>query len=178
MVDQKLEGSIQDIKEFMDMWVKFFDNVTSARKMENPAAKEEADFLAIKSSIARRHEIIKSTLPKEDNRLDPNTMNILSSAISLDGVRTASDMAFKKIENEWHRAYISINETLGALENRRAQIAGISQMDIFMQKLRRQWYMIVLVLIAAGLGAWYMADRTGFMDAFRNIQSWIQKQIG
>ncbi len=64
-------------------------------------------------------------------------MNIVSQAISLDSVRSSSEVAMKKLENEWHRAYISINETLGGLENKREELAKVTAVGAALQRFQK-----------------------------------------
>ena len=62
MVDPKLEKNIEGSRIFMDLWVKFYDLMVSARKREQITAKDEADFLAVKSELARRHKVLQHLL--------------------------------------------------------------------------------------------------------------------
>jgi hypothetical protein len=48
-------------------------------------------------------------------------MNIISGATNLEAIYSQSEVAIKKLQNEWHRAFISINETLGGLEDKKAR---------------------------------------------------------
>lgn len=136
MVDPKLEKNIEGTRIFMDLWVRFYDQLVSARKREQVDSKEEADFLAVKSELARRHKVLQQGLGA-DYGLDANTMNIVSQAISLDAVKSSSDVAMKKLENEWHRAYISINETLGSLENKREEMAAVTSFSAAMGNFQK-----------------------------------------
>ena len=73
---------------------------------------------------------------------------------------------------------IAINETLGALENRKAQFAGISQMDVLTQKVKGMWYLVVLAVIVLGLGGWYVADKQSFKETLKMITGAINNLIG
>ena len=136
MVDPKLEKSVEYTRIFMDLWVKFYDLLISARKREQITPKDEADFLAVKSELARRHKVLQLTLG-QDYGLDVNTMNIVSQAISLDSAQSSSEVAMKKLENEWHRAYITINETLGSLENKREELASVTAFGAALQSFQK-----------------------------------------
>ncbi len=135
MVDQKLERNIVATQQFLDLWVRFFDMMVQARRAEKVTQDLEVAFLQVKSELARRHKVLEQNLGV-DYGLDANTMNIIGSAISLDSLCSSSDVAMKKLENEWHRAYIAINETLGILQNRREVLASKTQFDIFMENLK------------------------------------------
>jgi len=136
VIDPKLERCIEETRIFMDLWVKFYDLLIAARKREEIGSKDEADFLAVKSELARRHKVLQHLLG-QDYGLDPNTMNIISQAISLDTIQSGSEIAMKKLENEWHRAYISINETLGVIENRREELAKVTPFGAAMQSFQK-----------------------------------------
>jgi len=168
VVDPKLEKNIEGSRIFMDLWVKFYDLMVSARKREQITPKDEADFLAVKSELARRHKVLQQGLG-QDYGLDANTMNIVSQAISLDGVQSSSDVAMKKLENEWHRAYISINETLGALENRREEMASVTSLGAAMHNFQKNvlgnknaMTLLVILGIAVVVFAVWRANPRGF----------------
>jgi hypothetical protein len=176
VVDPKLEKNIEDSRIFMDLWVKFYDLLVSARKREQTDAKDEADFLAVKSELARRHKVLQKTLG-EDYGLDANTMNIVSQAISLDTVRSSSEVAMKKLENEWHRAYIAINETLGALENKREELARVTPVGAAIQSLQtnvlgNKNVMALIIVIVVVLVVYLMYRSNPSM--FEGITNWYK----
>jgi len=178
VIDAKLEKNIEGTRIFMDLWVKFYDQLVSARKREQISAKDEADFLAVKSEIARRHKVLQQGLG-QDYGLDANTMNIVSQAISLDGVQSSSDVAMKKLENEWHRAYISINETLGALENRREEMASVTSLGAAMHNFQKNvlgnknvMALLIIIGIAVVIFVLYRVNPgmfQGFVKWYKNL---------
>ena len=52
---------------------------------------------------------------QSDYKLDANSVNIVSGATNLESIYAQSGVAVKKLQGEWHRAVISIIETLGAV---------------------------------------------------------------
>jgi len=180
VVDPKLEKNIEGSRIFMDLWVKFYDLMVSARKREQITPKDEADFLAVKSELARRHKVLQQGLG-QDYGLDANTMNIVSQAISLDGVQSSSDVAMKKLENEWHRAYISINETLGALENKREELAKVTAFGAAMQNFQKNvlqnknamvFFAVIVIVVVV-----FMAYRAN-PSMFEGIGDWYRGLFG
>jgi len=176
VVDPKLEKNIEDTRIFMDLWVKFYDLLVSARKREQTDAKDEADFLAVKSELARRHKVLQRTLG-EDYGLDANTMNIVSQAISLDSVRSSSEVAMKKLENEWHRAYIAINETLGVIENKREDLAKVTLVGAAIQSfqtnvLGNKNAMALIIIVVIGLVVFLLYKSNPSM--FENFTKWYK----
>ncbi|MCF6287155.1 MAG: hypothetical protein L3K26_18505, partial [Candidatus Hydrogenedentes bacterium] len=83
-------------------------------------AELETQFLKIKSKLARTHKVLMDALA-DDYNLDNNTMHIVAGATSLEAIYSQSEVAVKKLQTEWHRAFIAINETLGVVDDKRAR---------------------------------------------------------
>lgn len=117
---EQLERRVEMCREFMNDWL-LFNQILSA--YPNPGANKaqlENQFLKIKSKLAREHKVLKDTL-QTDYTIDGNLMNIVAGATSLENIHAQSEVAVKKLQMEWHRAFISINETLGSLEDKKAR---------------------------------------------------------
>ncbi len=113
-----LEHRVELCREFMNDWLLFNQILTTYPNPGVNKAQLENQFLKIKSKLARQHRVLQQTL-LDDYGLDGNTMNIVSGATSLETTYSQSEVALKKLQTEWHRAFISINETLGILENKK-----------------------------------------------------------
>ncbi len=113
-----LEKNVQLCREFMNDWLLFNQILSAYPSPGVNKAQLENQFLKIKSKLARSHRVLKDSLGMDYN-IDGNTMNIVSGATNLESIYSQSEMAVKKLQNEWHRAFISINETLGALEDKK-----------------------------------------------------------
>lgn len=119
VVDQ-MTRRVELCHEFMQDWL-IFNQVLSA--YPSPGVNKallENQFLKIKSKLARAHKVLRDTL-MEDYQIDQNAMNIVSGATNLESIYSQSDVAVKKLQAEWHRAFISINETLGTLEDKKSR---------------------------------------------------------
>ena len=116
----KIEQRCQLVREFMNDWLLFNQILSAYPKPGVNKAELENQFLKVKSKLAREHRVLQETLGS-DYQLDGNTMNIVSGATSLETIYGQSDMSVKKLQQEWHRAFISINETLGGLEDKKAR---------------------------------------------------------
>jgi hypothetical protein len=57
-------------------------------------------------------------------------MNIVSAATSLEAIYSQSEVSVKKMQQEWHRAFISINETLGLLEDKKARAEAGEKINV------------------------------------------------
>jgi len=115
---EQLERRVELCREFMNDWLLFNQILTSYPNPGVNKAQLEQQFLKIKSKLAREHRVLKDTL-LDDYTLDGNTMNIVSGATSLEAIYAQSEVALKKLQTEWHRAFIAINETLGVIEDKK-----------------------------------------------------------
>ena len=118
-----LERNIHVTREFMNDWLLFNQILSAYPSPGVNKAQLENQFLKIKSKLAREHQVLKECLGG-DYKFDPNTMNIVSNATNLETIYSQSEVAIKKLQNEWHRAFISINETLGSLEDKKNRAEG------------------------------------------------------
>ena len=117
---EQLERRVELTREFMNDWLLFNQVLTSYPNPGVNKAQLEQQFLKIKSKLAREHRVLQQTL-LDDYTLDGNTMNIVSGATSLEAIYAQSEVALKKLQTEWHRAFISINETLGVIEDKKSR---------------------------------------------------------
>jgi hypothetical protein len=119
IIDQ-LDKQVQMCREFMNDWL-LFNQVLSAYPSPGVnKAQLESQFLKVKSKLAREHQVLREMLGS-DYKFDSNMMNIISSATNLESIYSQSEVSVKKLQNEWHRAFISVNETLGVLEDKKAR---------------------------------------------------------
>jgi len=115
---EQLERRVELCREFMNDWLLFNQILSSYPNPGVNKAQLENQFLKIKSKLAREHRVLQQTL-LDDYNLDGNTMNIVSGATNLESIYAQSEVALKKLQTEWHRAFIAINETLGVLEDKK-----------------------------------------------------------
>lgn len=115
---EQLDRRVELCREFMNDWLLFNQILSAYPSPGVNKAQLENQFLKIKSKLARSHKVLKDTLA-DDYNIDGNTMNIVSGATNLETIYSQSEVAVKKLQTEWHRAFISINETLGALEDKK-----------------------------------------------------------
>src|SRR5690554_4754806 len=119
-VVQMGERCVQLTREFMNDWLLFNQILSAYPSPGVNKAQLENQFLKVKSKLAREHQVLRDTLGP-DYKFDANVINIISGATNLETIYSQSEMAVKKLQNEWHRAFISINETLGTLEDKKAR---------------------------------------------------------
>lgn len=119
-VVDELQRRLDLCREFMNDWLLFNQVMSAYPKQDGNKAQLEVQFLKVKSKLAREHRVLKERL-QADYNIDGNLMNIVAGASSLEGIYAQSETAVKKLQGEWHRAFISINETLGVLEDKRVR---------------------------------------------------------
>ena len=119
-VAESLERRVNMCREFMNDWLLFNQILSAYPSPGVNKAQLENQFLKIKSKLAREHNVLREQLGS-DYGIDTNTMQIVAGATNLESVYSQSEVAVKKLQGEWHRAFISINETLGAIEDKKAR---------------------------------------------------------
>ncbi|MFA6244237.1 MAG: hypothetical protein WC655_25060 [Candidatus Hydrogenedentales bacterium] len=113
-----MDQYIQKSKDFMDDWLMFNQLLCSYPSPGANKPQLESHFLKIKSKLAREHGVLKDRLGP-DFRFSQDVLDVIFSSTTLESVYAQSEVAVKKLQSNWHRAFISINETLGALEEKR-----------------------------------------------------------
>ncbi len=126
-------------RQFMSDWA-FFGQLLGKYPATPPEqrAQLEMQFLQLKSKLAREHEVLKNHLGP-DFTYDGNTVNIIAGSTNLESIYAQSDVSVKKLQNEWHRAFISMNETQGVVDEKRARIMNGEQIMLgnMLVKLRK-----------------------------------------
>ncbi|MDX9974922.1 MAG: hypothetical protein RBU21_18180 [FCB group bacterium] len=172
-----LERSVGLCREFMNDWLLFNQILSAYPSPGVNKAQLENEFLKIKSKLAREHKVLREYL-KSDYTIDGNTMNIVSGATNLESIYSQSEVAVKKLQSEWHRAFISINETLGVIEDKKARAeagemvlmegqttkAGMS--DGAKKKLI---IVVVLVVIVVGIFSFPNPIRDTYVKSFQEL---------
>lgn len=172
-----LDRNVQLCREFMNDWLLFNQILSAYPSPGVNKAQLENEFLKIKSKLAREHKVLRENL-KADYQIEGNTMNIVSGATNLESIYSQSEVAVKKLQNEWHRSFISINETLGGLEDKKARAEAGERIMMEGEGLRRGGMsdkakknlviFVVIVLIVAGL-MMIPQVRAIYMDSFNDF---------
>jgi hypothetical protein len=178
---QMLERRVELCREFMNDWLLFNQILSAYPKADANKAQLESQFLKIKSKLAREHRVLKDTL-QADYGIDGNLMNIVSGATSLENIYAQSEVSIKKLQTEWHRAFISINETLGVLDDKRTRAESGEKVFVMgpggggdmggggMSAAAKKNIMIVLVILGI-LAAMFLIPpiREMYLGAFRQF---------
>lgn len=125
MIDQKLEEQITATQQLLQFWQRFHDYFAFGVKGTDVDQQREREFLQIKSQIAMLHDTFMEALT-HDRNIGQNIMGICSRSITLKNLKKLSNADVQKMEIEWHESYLLLNETLGALQEKRQQMANIN----------------------------------------------------
>lgn len=167
-------------RDFMNDWLLFNQILSAYPSPGVNKAQLENQFLKVKSKLAREHQVIKDSLGP-DYKFDGGVINIISGATNLETIYAQSEVAVKKLQNEWHRAFISINETLGTLEDKKARAeAGekimIGAMPVGqvkggggMKPEQRNLLIVVGILLAVILGILFAPPAAPVRDMLRDF---------
>jgi len=146
MINRNLELKIKQLKEFMQLWIKFHDMYKESVSRSAISPEEEKTFLETKSLIARKYQALKNRLDMESSS-DDRTFDVISRVLSLKGVAAISDLGISKIENDWHNSYIHLNKLLGELEGEKENLRRVSPLGLFIRRASQNPYIRVVLLI-------------------------------
>ncbi len=184
IIDQ-LEKNCAMTRQFMEDWLRFNQILSTYPKPGVNKAELENEFLKIKSKLAREHKALRDSLGA-DYALDGNTMNIVSGATNLESIYSQSDVSVKKLQNEWHRAFIAVNETLGGLEDKKARAergekvfigvpgvdmpaGGVSSGGGMSPTMKRNVMIVVVLLIIVAVVAFVPPVRDLYLNAIQDL---------
>jgi len=109
------KDAIVKTKEFIELWKKFNQIYKEAMGKTTITEEEEDLFLETKSIVARKFQTLVDSLSIERSTTD-RTYDVISQILSLRSISTLSEESLRKISNDWHQSYISLNRLLGHLE--------------------------------------------------------------
>jgi hypothetical protein len=165
-----IDGFIDQCREFGSHWVRFHQLIAAY-----PAATDkgplEHEFLHLKSALARNHSVLKARLAN-DCLFSSDLPNVLAGATSLHSIHSQSDVSVKKLEQEWHRVFMSINETLGDLQEKRRRALDGERVYVggrlvyirppFPWKRVMSGAAVVSVVLLLAGGAWFARNFLGY----------------
>lgn len=157
MRDRNLEKNIQRVEAFVERWKQLSQFLDRGFKGDSFADEEEAAFLELKSAIAQEYELIMTTLNEGPLR-DEKALRLLNTVPSMQSFRELPEGMAKKIANEWHSEFISLQALLGRLKGRKAQLANISSLRVGVRNVFGNPLVILLVMLAAAFGVYKFTD--------------------
>jgi hypothetical protein len=116
------KDAILKTKEFIELWKKFNQIYKESMGKTTITEEEEDLFLETKSIVARKFQTLVDSLTIERTTID-RTYDVINQILSLRSISTLSEESLRKISNDWHQSYISLNRLLGHLEAQRDTVA-------------------------------------------------------
>lgn len=123
MKAQDIKDHINRTKEFMELWIKFHQIFKEAMNKSSITPEEEESFLQTKSMLARKFQTIVDSVSIDRPTVD-RAYDVINQILFLKGISTLSEQTLKKMENDWHESYISLNRLLGHLEAQRDMLSS------------------------------------------------------
>ncbi len=157
MRDRKLEKNIGRLDSLIEQWKQLSQFLDRGFRPEPIEARDEAEFLELKSGIAREYELLMTTLGTISER-DEKVLRLLNVAPSLQSLRELEEGMGKKVVGDWHAVFIAMQALLGRLKGRQATLAGISSLRMGMLRVFGNPVIVVMFAIAAGYGIYRFVD--------------------
>ncbi len=164
MIDHDLDRRLSDCQELLHLWHNFHKYFALAVKGGDLITHErEAEFLNLKSRIAMLHDSLMATL-KHDQAIGQHVLSLVERSITLKHIHKLSIAEIKKMEIEWHEAYLLLSETVASMEERREELEKINPTTFKMNRIKNNtknfivntvsslWFKVLCVLLAIPIG--------------------------
>lgn len=190
MIDPEVERQYSDTKELLALWNTFHQFFSMGVKGDNITPEKENQFLELKSRIAMLHDSFMDALTHNQN-VGQEVLSIITRAITLKHLGRISTADLKKMEIEWHEAYLLLNDTIAALDQRRKELGEINEsqyrakqaagaarqkMGKFFGSFYFKLAAVLAVLLAGTIGVQafgiYDYDELGSISALRTPYRW------
>lgn len=126
MIDPVIERQYSDCRELIALWKAFSEYFSIGVKGDNLTPEKEGQFLQLKSRIAELHDSFMDALTHDQN-VGQSMLDVVSRSITLKHLNRLSTADVKKMEIEWHESYLLLNDTIGALDDKRNELAKVSE---------------------------------------------------
>jgi hypothetical protein len=130
MHDPLLDQRLEHCRQLLKLWQNFHLFLGECAKHDRQfSPQEEANFLKVKSQIAILYDSFFESLGEANREMIATAQSIITvveNCILLRQVHRMSPAERKKMEIEWHEAYLLINATIGTLEEEQTKLAAVS----------------------------------------------------
>lgn len=157
MRDLNLEKNIERLESTIERWKQLSQFLDHGFQQETIDPKEEADFLELKSQIARDYELLMTTLGAMSER-DEKVLRLLNIVPSLATLRGLDENMGRKVAGDWHSVFIAMQALLGRLQGRKATLASVSTVRVGFERVFGNPLVILVGLVAAGYGIYKLVD--------------------
>lgn len=112
----KNEETVEVAKQVAALWMDFRNNFRRAFSSQEITAEEERSFLEVKSHLSRLQRVLTQRLP-DGFRWGSKVMSeLMQQCISIAALREMPMHDKKGLYEQWHGAYISLENLLGVLD--------------------------------------------------------------
>ncbi len=137
MIDHDLERRLADCKELIGLWRTFHNFFALAVKGGAGITSErEAQFLRLKSRIAMLHDPLMDSLT-HDQAIGQHVLSLVERSITLKHLHKLSTAEIKKMEIEWHEAYLLLSEVVGTMEEQQEVLAAVNPTTYRLKKFQQ-----------------------------------------
>ena len=112
------EELVDVAKQVASLWMDFRANFRRAFSAQEITAEEERHFLDVKSQLSRSQRILSQRLPEGFRWGSKRMTGLMQQCISIAALREMPMADKKALYEEWHGAYISLENLLGVLDVR------------------------------------------------------------
>jgi hypothetical protein len=157
MRDRNSERNIERVEEFVELWKQLSGFLDRGFNGGEFSPEEEAAFLELKSKIAQQHQVLV-TLLGSLVEYDDRAVRLLNTVPSLASFGELADGMGKRIANEWHSTFISLQTLLGRLKGQRARLSAVSSFRVGVKSVLSHPFMIAVIAASAMFGVYKFAD--------------------
>ncbi|MEQ8820348.1 MAG: hypothetical protein RLY93_08885 [Sumerlaeia bacterium] len=181
MKDPIVERRYADCAELIEAWKNYLDMFSAAVKDESGSAvtpDTEQAFMDTKARIAMLHDSFLAAV-KSEKKVAQNMIELVNRSITLRHLRKMSPSDAKKVEIEWHEAYMLLDDTVTHLRDERERLENINEFNYNMKKAvnrftamlgrgLRSIYFKLAVVLAVILGIIFLTPESAW--------DWVREQ--
>ena len=119
---KELEQLVLQMENYLECWKQFNQFINLARA-KNFSSEDENQFLEIKSVLTQQLEMLLTSISVGGTTRE-DIHNLIGAAPSLRYLGELSENALRKLENQWHKIFITWQSLLGQLKVRQRELEG------------------------------------------------------
>lgn len=116
LTPKDVDELLGSLKKLLEYWMRIKLVLVRAFGGESIGREHESAFLQLKSDVSRTYRIITTRLPEGLAFEGDKMIEMLKNAINMEQLRSLPVAEKQSIYATWHRVYIRITRTYGAME--------------------------------------------------------------
>jgi len=113
---KRVEELYASMKSLLEIWMRIKLVIQKAFSKEDITREHETAFLNLKSSLSRLYRTVGDHLPKDVQFDGDEMVEMMKSATTMKFLQNLALDEKRKIFSNWHRLYVLMTRTFGALE--------------------------------------------------------------